>query len=145
MAGKIQFLYRMKMTPNSANKTCLLHNKVKFHNVSVFVLLLWPPEKLVICLGSIRQFWGKTMTNNWLVRPWGWRPLLGNLRSVTRLHSSRMHTTRLLAVSPSMHCSGGSAPRGCSGGGLVWRGVCIPTCIEADPPLWTESQTAVKT
>ena len=26
---------------------------------------------------------------------------------ITRLHSSRMHTTRSLTVSPSMHCSGG--------------------------------------
>ena len=31
---------------------------------------------------------------------------------LTRLHSSRMHTARLLAVSPIMHCRGGV----CSGG-----------------------------
>ena len=29
------------------------------------------------------------------------------------MHSSRMRTARLLAVSPSMHCAGGSAPGGC--------------------------------
>ena len=48
-----------------------------------------------------------------------------------------------------------SAPGGCLvlGGGLVPGGTClvlwggaggIPTCTEADPPLWTESQTPVK-
>ena len=57
-------------------------------------------------------------------------------------------------------CSWGvSAPGGvcsqgvCSGGGgLVRGGVCalgggggISACTEADPPLWTESQTPVKT
>ena len=47
---------------------------------------------------------------------------------VTRLHSSRMHTARLLTVSPSMHCSegcllrrGGVCSGGCLlGGYLVW-------------------------
>ena len=37
----------------------------------------------------------------------------------TRLHSSRMRTTRLLTVSPSMHCSGGYLVPGgmlCPGG-----------------------------
>ena len=78
----------------------------------------------------------------------GWKLLL------TRMHSSRMRTTRLFPVSPSMHCSWGgvcsqgvsalgrgvcfwvvSAPRGggvcscvCSGG------IGIPACTEADPP-----------
>ena len=33
----------------------------------------------------------------------------------TRLHSSRMHTARLLTVSPSMHCVGGVCFRGVSG------------------------------
>ena len=43
------------------------------------------------------------------------------------MHSSRMHTARLLTVSPSMHCTGGGA---CS------RDVCsIPAYTEADPPL----------
>ena len=47
----------------------------------------------------------------------------------TRMHSSRMRTTRLLPVSPNMHCSreGGHLPRGvclpggcaCPGGGWV--------------------------
>ena len=54
----------------------------------------------------------------------------------TRLHSSRMHTARLLIVSPSMHCAGRgvSAPggalsqgEGCllplGGGRLVWGGL----------------------
>ena len=37
-------------------------------------------------------------------------------------HSSRMHTARLLTVSPSMHCTGGSAlARGIC---LDWGGVC---------------------
>ena len=61
-------------------------------------------------------------------------------------------------------CSQGgvSAPGGCvcSRGGLLWwvsapggvsalggsaPGGCIPACTEADTPLWTESQTPVKT
>ena len=75
------------------------------------------------------------------------------LQAVTRLHASRMHTTYLLTVSPSMHCAGGvcfwgglgvvSAPGGlsalggvCSEGVCFWRGECggIPACTEADPP-----------
>ena len=52
----------------------------------------------------------------------------GYIHMLTRLHSSRMHATRLLAVSPSMRCSGGCLLRGvCSGGG-------IPACTEAEPP-----------
>ena len=31
----------------------------------------------------------------------------------TSMHSSRMRTARLLPVSPSLHCAGGSAPGGC--------------------------------
>ena len=77
----------------------------------------------------------------------GWKLLL------TRMHSSRMRTTRLFPVSPSMHCSWGvSAPRGCllwggvfapgwcllPGGGVCScvcsGGVGIPACTEADPP-----------
>ena len=88
----------------------------------------------------------------------------------TRLHSSRMHTARLLAVSPSMYCargvsalegcvcSGGvSAPRGCllPGGGLLpggvsaSRGVCllsggIPSCTEADTPPHEQNDRQVQ-
>ena len=36
----------------------------------------------------------------------------GYIHMLTRLHSSRMHATRLLAVSPSMRCSGGCLLRG---------------------------------
>ena len=36
--------------------------------------------------------------------------------SITRMHSSRMRTARLLPVSPSMHCSG----KGVFGGGNKW-------------------------
>ena len=39
-----------------------------------------------------------------------------------RLHSSRMHTTRLLTVSPSMHCRGGGEGLPCRGGFFA-RGV----------------------
>ena len=80
-------------------------------------------------------------------------------RITTRLHSSRMPTTRALTVSPSMLCLGGVCSRGClllgvsvSGGclllgdcllqgGVCFRGVSasggIPACTEADTPLWT--------
>ena len=65
----------------------------------------------------------------------------------TSMHSSRMRTARLLAVSPSMHCAGGSAPGGvCSGGGgllpggVCSRGVCYPsmhsTCLEVSVFKW---------
>ena len=86
-----------------------------------------------------------------------------SLRTVTRLHSSRMHTTHSLTISPSMHCSGGdvSAPEGgawsrgvsalrgcvpgpgggfCSGGGVVSQ-----HALRQTSPLWTEWQTCVKT
>ena len=43
----------------------------------------------------------------------------------TRLHSSRMHTARLLTVPPSMHCAGGTCPGGCLPGGAC-LGVCLP-------------------
>ena len=47
-----------------------------------------------------------------------------NLRfMLTRMHSSRMRTARLLPVSPSMHCSGRGylVPRGCTcPGGCTW-------------------------
>ena len=64
------------------------------------------------------------------------------------MHSSRMHTAHLLAVSPSMHCSrrgvwcllpGASAPGGC-----LLRGVVSQHAL-GQIPLWTESQTCVKT
>ena len=77
--------------------------------------------------------------------------------SHTRLHSSRMHTARLLTVSPSMHCAGGVSALGgvpglgdvCSGGCLVQGGSAlggvsapgvpgpggIPGCTEADTPV----------
>ena len=49
----------------------------------------------------------------------------------TRMHSSRMHTACLLAVSPSMHCTGGVSAQGgvCSGGvsapGVPGPGGCL--------------------
>ena len=50
------------------------------------------------------------------------------------MQSSRMRTGRSLAA-----CRGGVSALGGGGGG-------IPACTEADPtPLWTESQTQVKT
>ena len=47
----------------------------------------------------------------------------------TSMHFSRMRTVRLLPVSPSMHCAGGSV---CSGGGecLLW-GVSVRGCVSA--------------
>ena len=70
------------------------------------------------------------------------------------MHSSRMLTTRLLPVSPSMHCAegicfpggvyfqGGVCSRGvfACGGGVCFLGGsapwgCISACTEADTPL----------
>ena len=72
----------------------------------------------------------------------------------TRMHSSRMRTvrnsSRLLGV-PALEGSapGGGVPapgRGSVPGGcLLLEGGGIPACTEADPPLWTEWQTGVKT
>ena len=57
----------------------------------------------------------------------------------TRMHSSRMHSARLLPVSPSMHCSRVGVPA---------QEVYLPggegcTC-PGTPPLWTEWQTGAK-
>ena len=65
-----------------------------------------------------------------------------------RLHSSRMHTACLLTISPSMHCTGGSAwGRGyllpgwsAPKGGSLPPGS-IQACTEADPPPCTEFLT----
>ena len=57
--------------------------------------------------------------------------------SKTRLHSSRMRTTRLLAVSRSIQ---GGICRGVS----AWGGVSKHPMGQTSP-LWTESQTGVKT
>ena len=78
----------------------------------------------------------------------------------TRLHSSRMHTARLFTISPSMHCTGGSAPGGggClvlggvrSGGWMVpggqlrgggaWSGGVSQHALRQTPYLWTEFLT----
>ena len=80
------------------------------------------------------------------------------IKVITSMHSSRMGTTRLLPVSPSMHCAGGGLLPGgvsTSRGGVCSRGVsacvgcllpggdllpggCMSACTEADTPLWTE-------
>ena len=57
----------------------------------------------------------------------------------TRLHSSRMHTARLLTVYPSMHCTGRGVCA-CPGGG------CAPRrgsqhALRQTPLLWTEFLT----
>ena len=92
----------------------------------------------------------------------------------TRLHSSRIHTARLLTVSPSMHCTGGCLLRGhvwsgvggvgCLLQGVVCSGVCawfrrrgVPgpwggggvvvsqhTLRQIHAPPWTEWQTGAK-
>ena len=53
--------------------------------------------------------------------------------NTTRMHSSGMHTARLLTV-PSMHCAGGVSARG---------GGCLPNMQWARPPPC--GQTPVKT
>ena len=76
----------------------------------------------------------------------------------TRMHSSRMRTSRSLTACRSLLPGGGVCSwgglllgglllgRSAPGGGAVcsWGGGVIPACTEADP-LWTESQTPVKT
>ena len=52
--------------------------------------------------------------------------------SITRLHSSKMHTARLLTVSPSMHCARGVPGPGrcvCSRGVCSWGVVCSGGCL----------------
>ena len=68
----------------------------------------------------------------------------------TRMHSSRMRTSRPLTVCWSLLPGGVSALVGdvCSGGGLAWRGLAqggyIPVCTEADPLPPVDRQTPVK-
>ena len=57
---------------------------------------------------------------------------------VTSMHSSRMHTTCLLPISPSMHCRGMCAPRGVSAPkgvypSMQWGRHCPPW---TDKHLW---------
>ena len=73
----------------------------------------------------------------------------------TRMHSSRMRTDCLLAVSPNMHCSWGGGWGGGGGdsaSGVVYSwgrgGVCSPGGLSQhalrQTPLWTEWQTGAK-
>ena len=79
--------------------------------------------------------------------------------SITRMHSSRMRTARMLPVSDGMHCSGGCTwsqgctwPQGGVPGPGQWvylvRGVYLVPGGHLPryypPPLWTEPQTPVK-
>ena len=62
-------------------------------------------------------------SNSWSYSLYKWfKNISGNTGSfMTRMHSSGMRTARLLAVSPSMHCSGWGVP---GTGGCTWsRGV----------------------
>ena len=60
------------------------------------------------------------------------------------MHSNRMHTARLLPVSPSMHCGRGvSAPGGSAPGGVSARGVYPSMQWGRHPPM--DRQTPVKT
>ena len=85
-----------------------------------------------------RHFPVKEKSGNF-VGPEKWEPCTLPPKN-KRLHSSRMHTARLLTVSPSMHCAGGvSLPGGspCWGGALPGGLPCqggIPACTETDPP-----------
>ena len=87
-----------------------------------------------------------------------WRVVkIGEIKIVTRLHSSRMPTARALTVSPSMLCAGGCLVRGgvWSGGlvceGCAWsgrvpaRGGVVSQHALRQTPLWTESHMRVKT
>ena len=58
------------------------------------------------------------------------------LYSWTRLHSSRMHTTRLLIVSPSRHCAGGVclAAMGSPCWGGSCQGVVSQHALKQTPP-----------
>ena len=77
-----------------------------------------------------------------------WNYYLLHMQMVTRLHSSRMHTTRLLTVSPSMHWVGGllwgAGPGGCvfaPGGGAWWGGWYLSMHWGRSSLLWTEFLT----
>ena len=101
-----------------------------------------------------RKCWGVDLFSDYRVLVQNWSFSFVNEKyKETRLHSSRMHTARLLTVSPSLHCTGGGLVRGdvcsrgvpgpggvCFGGCLLWgvpgpqEGCGIPACTEADPP-----------
>ena len=60
------------------------------------------------------------------------------IKFLTRLHSSRMHTTRLLTVSSSIHCAGGVL---CQGGSALSGGSALPG--EVSLPRGVVSQHAM--
>ena len=70
------------------------------------------------------------------------------------MHSSRMRTARLLAVSPSMHCTGGVVCSRVMGCGTVAEGICSQEagCVcsqggalrQTPPAPWTEWPTGAK-
>ena len=66
---------------------------------------------------------------NFVLNSMGYFTLSFIITFVTRMHSSRMRTARLLPVSPSMHCSGGVPDRG----GYLPRGD-VPAWGECTPP-----------
>ena len=59
--------------------------------------------------------------------------IAGAMHRKTRLHSSGMHTARLLTISPSMHCTG-SASGGCLLPGGVCSGGWYPSMHWGRPP-----------
>ena len=75
---------------------------------------------------------------------------VGKLTSIfkTSMHFSRMHTTCLLPVSPSMHCAGGMSA---TGGYLLPGGVCyqwegasatrVGVCYQGELCYWGVSAT----
>ena len=64
--------------------------------------------------------------------------------NLTRMHSSRMRTGRSLTVCRSLLPGGGLLLGGLLLGGSAWGGG-YPSMHWGRPPLWTESQTPVKT
>ena len=73
-----------------------------------------------ICNTDEPMFTGETLTLSAQIHV-----VFGKKDGQTSMHSSRMHTARLLPVSPSMHCGswvsalgGGSAPGGVSARGV---------------------------
>ena len=138
--------------------TCFPRVYVVFTSVVfLWVNSNWTKRRLEIDCSMTSFFLTTSLTDNHILVPWP--------KKTRRLHSSRMHTTRSLTLSPSMLCSTGGGgnswlvPGVCASSGrcLVFWGAClvlgdaclvpggclpgakggggIPACTEADPPV----------
>ena len=106
------FIYTKKVGEELVLILTLSISRVYFNMLKHYTRFTWTMTAFLSCLWmSDNEVWYK------------------DISALTRLHSSRMHTARVLTVSPSIHCAGGCLLLGgvCSGGSAPGGGV--PTCL----------------